>query len=891
MRSRSRERSSYVSDQRGRERDNYRRDRSRERDSKYGDTAKRSRDSRSRSRDRVKPRERVNDASRELREVKRILSNPTGDSKGDRDRRDNERGRSDSLKDNRDKDNRERSRNDGSIQPNTTGRKTNYDDYNRHGSRNDDDETRKEQKRLRREGSFHDNTDYKDKPKDSTPSRSDSTKEGKENKGSAEKAYDEKELAEIEQFLAKTATVKPASNGSTKENGSKTEPTTPGKSATTVTTSSKTEVETKSDKNTEEEEDEVDLVWEDEETVARKEEQAAEERRRKRLEIASKYNKDTNNVTSTSGSSKDGGAAAAVLTSPTKLAISAFDGTKGLPSPKAVVPVVDFSSDNNKNNNVTADKATNKVDIDITSASTSAAESSSSVVDTGSLMENILPGNASLTVPTTSLHLAKLALHPSDADAEPSRDETERQQLENEKAALLQEERRERGMSDLSIGGYGGYGAGGRVEFDMFSASPSGIEQTLGVGKKGQAVVNAGRRAMRDQLVDQNNTDHTDPHLQSNWDDGEGYYKARIGECVGDRFRILGVVGKGVFSTVLKCVDLYSPATTNNNTNNGASTATTTATESAAHVAIKMIRNNDTMRKAAEKEKSILLSIAQADPHNTKYCVRLLTHLDYRNHVAMVFEYQSMNLRETLKKFGKDVGINIGAIRMYGKQLFVALDLLMKLRIVHADIKLDNILCSGDLKQIKLCDFGSAFRETDTDNDPTPYLVSRFYRAPEIILGMQYDRAIDLWSVCVCLYELFTGHVMFPGRTNNEMLKLMMAVKGKIQNKQIKTHMRAYEVLQLEPHFDPDMRFRQYEADPITGKTVLRLIDVQNPTRDLASVLRSSKAGADDMLMVTRLTDFLEKGLNLDPTKRLTVTEALKHPFFSSSTAAAVGGK
>ncbi len=43
-------------------------------------------------------------------------------------------------------------------------------------------------------------------------------------------------------------------------------------------------------------------------------------------------------------------------------------------------------------------------------------------------------------------------------------------------------------MSDLSIGGYGGYGAGGRIEFNMFSASPSGIEQTLGVGKKGQAV-------------------------------------------------------------------------------------------------------------------------------------------------------------------------------------------------------------------------------------------------------------------------------------------------------------------------------------------------------------------------------------------------------------------
>jgi serine/threonine-protein kinase PRP4 len=47
------------------------------------------------------------------------------------------------------------------------------------------------------------------------------------------------------------------------------------------------------------------------------------------------------------------------------------------------------------------------------------------------------------------------------------------------------------------------------------------------------------------------------------------------------------------------------------------------------------------------------------------------------------------------------------------------------------------------------------------------------------------DRAIDLWAVGVSLYELFTGHVMFPGRSNNEMLKLMMAVKGKFSNKQV----------------------------------------------------------------------------------------------------------
>lgn len=86
--------------------------------------------------------------------------------------------------------------------------------------------------------------------------------------------------------------------------------------------------------------------------------------------------------------------------------------------------------------------------------------------------------------------------------------------------------------------------------------------------------------------------------------------------------------------------------------------------------------------------------------------MKLLGHFEFRNHVALVFDYQQMNLRETLKKFGKDVGINISSVVMYARQLLVALKHLFDCRIVHADVKLDNILCSGDLKQIKLCDFG-----------------------------------------------------------------------------------------------------------------------------------------------------------------------------------------
>merc|ERR1712037_290964 len=77
-----------------------------------------------------------------------------------------------------------------------------------------------------------------------------------------------------------------------------------------------------------------------------------------------------------------------------------------------------------------------------------------------------------------------------------------------------------------------------------------------------------------------------------------------------------------------------------------------------------------------------------------------------------------------------------------------------KANIVHADIKPDNILVNESKLHLKLCDFGSASHVAE--GEITPYLVSRFYRAPEIILGMKYDFGIDLWSSGTTFYELYT---------------------------------------------------------------------------------------------------------------------------------------
>lgn len=190
-----------------------------------------------------------------------------------------------------------------------------------------------------------------------------------------------------------------------------------------------------------------------------------------------------------------------------------------------------------------------------------------------------------------------------------------------------------------------------------------------------------------------------------------------------------------------------------------------------------------------------------------------------------------MNLRDVLKKYGKDVGISIKAVRIYAQQLFLSLSLLKRCNILHADIKPDNILVSESKNTLKLCDLGSA--SDASDNEITPYLVSRFYRAPEIskwlfaktivymvaykclrakVIGLPYDHAIDVWSSACTLYELFTGKILFPGRSNNQMLKHIMEVKGKLPNRMIKKGQFGAQ------HFDEENNFISVEIDRLTNK-------------------------------------------------------------------------
>ncbi|KAG7384428.1 Serine/threonine-protein kinase PRP4 [Phytophthora pseudosyringae] len=354
--------------------------------------------------------------------------------------------------------------------------------------------------------------------------------------------------------------------------------------------------------------------------------------------------------------------------------------------------------------------------------------------------------------------------------------------------------------------------------------------------------------------------------LQSNCDDAEGYYSTTIGEMLNGNYRVLGAVGKGVFSTVLRCQCITPLKIASGN--------------SLDVVAVKLIRNNDVMRDAAQTELKLLHELGERDLRDKKHCIRLLDSFTHRNHVAMVFEPMQMNVREAMKKFGGKGGISIQAVHVFSKHLLVALNHLESCGVIHADIKPDNMLLDEKQTTIKLCDFGSAFKADNGKQDPTPYLVSRFYRAPEIVLGLAYDKAVDMWSVGCCLYEMFTGKVMFPGSTNNEMLKFFMELKGKIPNKLIKKHRQAYiDQFEMEPHFTEDLKFCSRESDRVTGKPILRLMDTIKTKSDLAGSLMAAKSATDDRKQVLELRGLLDRMFTLDPSKRISVRDALAHPF------------
>jgi dual specificity tyrosine-phosphorylation-regulated kinase 2/3/4 len=218
-----------------------------------------------------------------------------------------------------------------------------------------------------------------------------------------------------------------------------------------------------------------------------------------------------------------------------------------------------------------------------------------------------------------------------------------------------------------------------------------------------------------------------------------------------------------------------------------------------------------------------------------------------------------MNLYEFIKS-NAFRGFSVKLIRRFTKQMLSSLNLLRQHSVIHCDLKPENILLRHPMhSEIKVIDFGSSCFENEK---VYTYIQSRFYRSPEVILGMTYGLPIDMWSLGCILAELYTGVPIFPGENEQEQLACIMEVFGPPEKHLIEksTRKKLFFDSMGKPRLTVSSKGRRRRPSSKTLQQVLK---------------------CDDEAFV----DFLARCLRWDPDRRLKPDEATRHEFITGQKA------
>lgn len=225
----------------------------------------------------------------------------------------------------------------------------------------------------------------------------------------------------------------------------------------------------------------------------------------------------------------------------------------------------------------------------------------------------------------------------------------------------------------------------------------------------------------------------------SGYDDEQGSYLHVPHDHIAYRYEMLKVIGKGSFGQVVRAYDHKNQQ----------------------HVALKMVRNEKRFHRQAQEEIRILDHLRKKDKDNTMNLIHMYENFTFRGHCCITFELLSVNLYELIKK-NKFQGFSIPLVRRFAYSILRCLEALYTYKIIHCDLKPENVLLKQQGRSgIKVIDFGSSCFENQR---VYTYIQSRFYRAPEVILGAKYGMPIDMWSLGCIVAELVTGYPLLPGK-------------------------------------------------------------------------------------------------------------------------------
>ncbi|KAF1986881.1 hypothetical protein K402DRAFT_446378 [Aulographum hederae CBS 113979] len=317
------------------------------------------------------------------------------------------------------------------------------------------------------------------------------------------------------------------------------------------------------------------------------------------------------------------------------------------------------------------------------------------------------------------------------------------------------------------------------------------------------------------------------------YDDDRGDYNIVFGDHLAYRYEVVDLLGKGSFGQVVRCVDHKLGLL----------------------VAIKIIRNKKRFHQQALVEVNILQKLREWDPENKHSMINFTQSFYFRGHLCISTELLGMNLYEFIKAY-EFKGFPLPLIRRFTKQMLSSLCLLKSKKVIHCDLKPENILLAHPLhSEIKVIDFGSSCFETEK---VYTYIQSRFYRSPEVILGMNYGIPIDMWSVGCILAELLTGYPIFPGENEQEQLSCIMEIFGP-----------------PEKHLIEKSSRKKLFFDSL-GKPRVSVSSKGKRRRPSSKTLQQALKCDDEPFL-----DFITRCLRWDPERRLNPDDAMHHEFIT----------
>ncbi|XP_061704517.1 probable myosin light chain kinase DDB_G0279831 isoform X1 [Cydia pomonella] len=337
-------------------------------------------------------------------------------------------------------------------------------------------------------------------------------------------------------------------------------------------------------------------------------------------------------------------------------------------------------------------------------------------------------------------------------------------------------------------------------------------------------------------------------------DDKDGHLVYWPGYVMGARYKIIDTLGEGTFGKVVEVKDL----------------------EMEHRMALKIIKNVEKYREAAKLEINVLEKLAEVDPDCKNLCVKMLDWFEYHGHMCIAFEMLGQSVFDFLKDNNYQP-YPLEQVRHIAYQLVYSVLFLHDNKLTHTDLKPENILFvdsdyevlsvyasskkKHDLRRVKrsdvrLIDFGSA----TFDHEHHSTIVStRHYRAPEVILELGWSQPCDVWSIGCIMFELHLGITLFQTHDNREHLAMMERILGPIPYRMARKTRTKY--------------FYHGKLDWDEKSSAARYV-----RENCKPLLRYQQSNSEEH---RQLFDLITRMLEYEPSQRITLREALKHPFFS----------